>query len=304
MKTPVWNYPSVNDSKWIYPLAESNKCMGSDTSYANLFFLRNKYNIEICFYKNYLLRHYSGTGSRRGYGFPIGSGDITEIIDLLRNDARQRGEPFAFCLVTEEQKAVLEHWFPGSFTYNKNRDDADYIYLQSDLALLKGKKYHKKKNHVSRFQRKYEDHCFREITEYNKDDAWRIAVAWHHNHKGQSRAAQNLELEAIREALYYFDDLHLRGGILYAFCEPVAMTIASQISSHICDIHFEKALESYAANGAYAVINQKFAALLPEYTYLNREEDIGLAGLRDAKLSYYPAVLLKKYFARWKDAAY
>lgn len=301
MKTPVWKFPSVSDSEWIHHLTELNKCMGSDTSYANLFFLRNKYNIEISFYKDCLLRHYHGTGSRLGYGFPIGGNDMAEIVGVLRQDARQREEPFAFCLVTEEQKAVLEHWFPGRFTYTENRNDADYIYLQSDLAFLKGKKYHKKKNHVSRFQRKYNDHCFRVINEYNKDDAWRVAVAWHRNHKGHSSTAQNLELEAIREALYYFEDLQLKGGILYVFCEPVAMTIASPISPHICDIHFEKALESYAVNGAYAVINQKCASLLTEYTYLNREEDIGLPGLRDAKSSYHPAILLKKYYAQWND---
>lgn len=302
MRLPVWKCPSVSDAEWIYRLADQDSCMGSDCSYANLFFLRNKYDIQISYYKDFILRYYNGIGSRQGYGFPLGSGDIREILAILKKDSIQREAPFALCLITEDQKAVLESSFPHHFTYTECSDDSDYIYLQSDLSLLKGKKYHKKKNHVSQFQRKYTHYCFRKMSGTTKDDAWRIAIQWHKEHKGQSKTAQNLELHAIMDALSNFDELHLMGAILYVCNEPIAMTIASPICSQICDTHFEKAVGSYALNGAYAVINQYFASTLSEFTYINREEDIGLTGLRDAKLSYHPAILLKKYRAVWNDS--
>ena len=90
--------------------------------------------------------------------------------------------------------------------------------------------------------------------------------------------------------------LKLKGGVLYIDEKPVAMTLASPISSLVLDIHFEKALSSVAKDGAYAVINNLFAKTCTNYKYLNREEDLGIEGLRKAKLSYKPALLLNKFF--------
>ena len=87
------------------------------------------------------------------------------------------------------------------------------------------------------------------------------------------------------------------GGILYVNNIPVAMTIASKISENVCDVHFEKAIGEYAINGAYAAINKMFCERLEQFTFINREEDIGIEGLRKAKMSYRPKIILKKYNA-------
>jgi len=102
------------------------------------------------------------------------------------------------------------------------------------------------------------------------------------------------ELLAIREALDHFDELSLMGGVLYVNSRPVAMTIASPINSSVLDIHFEKAV---GVDGAYAVINNEFAKSHTEYLQFNREEDLGLEGLRKSKLSYNPDKILMKYTA-------
>ena len=94
-----------------------------------------------------------------------------------------------------------------------------------------------------------------------------------------------------------FEELGLIGGIIYVNDSPCAMTIASKINENTVDVHFEKAVSEYALNGGYAAINKLFSEKLDGVTWLNREEDIGIEGLRKAKLSYRPKIMLKKYSA-------
>lgn len=292
-----WKEPSVDDAEFIYRLTGCCKCMSSDSSYVNLFLLKKKYNIEISFYKNFLLRRYNKTGSRLGYCFPIGTGDLKEVLQILQHDALEHNRPFNFCLLSNLQKEQLCNCMPKRFFYKENRNDSDYIYLQSNLAQLSGKEYHKKRNHLSQFNRKYPLCYYISITRETFDDVWKVAVQWFRERFPKEDPASNAEMAAIQEALLYYEQLQLKGCILYVDDKPVAMTIASAVSETTCDVHFEKAIGSYATNGAYTAINQHFASTIPEYTYINREEDIGLPGLRAAKLSYHPDILLAKYQA-------
>jgi len=286
--------PEITDFEWIKQITKGSRSLGSDTSYANIFLLRNKYHIEISFYKSFLLRKYQGKMGRAGYGYPIGSGNVSEVLNLLRSDAAKNGMPFTFCLLDEQQRAELEKKYPGKFNYTENDADSDYIYMQQDLALLKGRRYHKKKNHVSGFERKYTDYRLEPIHAGNINDAVKVAQLWYEERMDQKSMRKSQEYIAIKEAAEYFEPLELSGGILYVNDNPVAMTMASAINDKICDIHFEKAIGGYADNGAYAAINQKFAQYLDGYEYINREEDIGIEGLRKAKMSYHPVILLRK----------
>ena len=110
-------------------------------------------------------------------------------------------------------------------------------------------------------------------------------------------SADKSELMVIREALDNFSQLELMGGVLYVNSRPVAMTIASKINDSVCDVNFEKAVD---VDGAYAVINNEFAKSKPQFLQFNREEDLGLEGLRKSKLSYYPDKILMKYSAIMK----
>ena len=292
-----WSMPEAEDEDWINSCIAVSGTMASDASFANIYLLRNKYSTKISHYKDFIIRKYSGKGARCGYTFPLGKGDVTKALAEIEKDAKECGERLQFAFVTEEQKEVLENAMPARFCYSSDAGDSDYIYLRSELASLSGKAFHKKKNHFSKFVRTYPDYKYYEIGACNIYDAQKVADAWYYEHLQDEDASQLAEYKAIKEALENFEELGLIGGIIYVNDSPCAMTIASKINENTVDVHFEKAVGEYALNGGYAAINKLFSEKLDGVTWLNREEDIGIEGLRKAKLSYRPKIMLKKYSA-------
>lgn len=292
-----WSIPEAEDEDWINRCIAVSGTMASDASFANIYLLRNKYSTKISRYKDFIIRKYSGKGARCGYTFPLGKGDVTKALAEIEKDAKECGERLQFAFVTEEQKEVLENAMPARFCYSSDAGDSDYIYLRSELASLSGKAFHKKKNHFSKFVRTYPDYKYYEIGACNIYDAQKVADAWYYEHLQDEDASQLAEYKAIKEALENFEELGLIGGIIYVNDSPCAMTIASKINENTVDVHFEKAVGEYALNGGYAAINKLFSEKLDGVTWLNREEDIGIEGLRKAKLSYRPKIMLKKYSA-------
>lgn len=292
-----WSIPEAEDEDWINSCIAVSGTMASDASFANIYLLRNKYSTKISRYKDFIIRKYSGKGARCGYTFPLGKGDVAKALAEIEKDAKECGERLQFAFVTEEQKEVLENAMPARFCYSSDAGDSDYIYLRSELASLSGKAFHKKKNHFSKFVRTYPDYKYYEIGACNIYDAQKVADAWYYEHLQDEDASQLAEYKAIKEALENFEELGLIGGIIYVNDSPCAMTIASKINENTVDVHFEKAVGEYALNGGYAAINKLFSEKLDGVTWLNREEDIGIEGLRKAKLSYRPKIMVKKYSA-------
>lgn len=292
-----WSIPEAEDEDWINSCIAVSGTMASDASFANIYLLRNKYSTKISRYKDFIIRKYSGKGARCGYTFPLGKGDVAKALAEIEKDAKECGERLQFAFVTEEQKEVLENAMPARFCYSSDAGDSDYIYLRSELASLSGKAFHKKKNHFSKFVRTYPDYKYYEIGACNIYDAQKVADAWYYEHLQDEDASQLAEYKAIKEALDNFEELGLIGGIIYVNDSPCAMIIASKINENTVDVHFEKAVGEYALNGGYAAINKLFSEKLDGVTWLNREEDIGIEGLRKAKLSYRPKIMLKKYSA-------
>lgn len=289
--------PQLKDRDWIQEIVAGTENRGSDLAFGNIFLLRNKYDTKICRYEDFLIRKYNGLW-RVGYTFPVGTGDVEAALHKLEEYVTGQGESLNFCMLTEEQKSLLEELYPGRFTFSCNEGDTDYVYLSGELANLAGRAYHKKKNHVLRFMRTYENVELRPITGENKEDAWTVEERWHHAHQEQANYSQMAERNAIWEALQNMEALGMMGAVLYVEDVPAAMTIASRINGDTCDIHFEKVTDEYAVSGGYSVINQMYAGQLTDYEWINREEDIGIEGLRKAKLSYHPKLFIQKYSAR------
>ena len=270
--------------------------LGCELSVLNAYLWRNEFNIKFAVVDETLIRAYfKDDGSVWGYCLPTGK-NVRGAMDEIFADADERVIKPHIVLLTTAQRAFLETMYPSKFNYVRSPENQDYIYYSKDLATLAGKKFHAKRNHISRFYRKYTDTCFKTLDNSNKQDAMQVVYDWcKENNINQSTYG---ELEVIKEALENFEEFKMNGAILYVENRPVAMTLGSEISERVFDVNFEKALREY--DGAYAVINNAFAKTLTRYEYINREEDMGIEGLRKAKLSYNPIIILDRYNAELK----
>ena len=210
-------------------------------------------------------------------------------------------------------KTIQDNFSNRLVNWNTDRADSDYLYFQKNLSELPGTTFHKKKNHISRFYRTFENvFAFKKFPE-NKIESDMLSVAenWLEEKKQSTKILNEHadtetddlkkledEKESIKTALECASIFSFTGGVLYINGQPVGMTLASPVSSDALDIIYEKVLLSVAKEGGYAAINQLFAKTCKGYIYLNREEDLGIEGLRKAKLSYHPDILLDKFYGR------
>ena len=239
------------------------------------------------------------------YPFPVGEGDLKEAIDTLIRDAQDRGIPCYLSALLKEDCETIEALYPGRFTFHSDRDSWDYVYNIHDLADLKGRKFQKKRNHLNRFEEAHPNCQFLPLDESNRVAAFMMLGQWYRD-RAKIDTEHNFKLEqlALQRAFAFQKELGLEGLVLVEDGKVLAFAMGSRLNSTTFDIHFEKALEE--VDGAYPAINRGFARYLrekyPELLYLNREDDLGLEGLRKAKLSYNPAFMVEKYWARLWEA--
>lgn len=274
-----------------------------DLSFANIFCWRTFYQTVWAEVEGFLIiRFHIDGGPKRGYMQPIGEGDFAAVIRRLRQEAAANHEPLRLIGLTDEAKAALQRDFAGEFIFDDNRATQDYLYRREDLSLLKGKNYQPKRNHINRFVGAYPDYRYEPLTTAHIAECIRLEQAWCRHRNGCIEEGLSAERRAIHEAFAHFEELGLEGGCIYVGDELVAFTYGSALNDHTFDIHVEKADTRY--EGAFTIINRLFAQQIEErFTLLNREEDLGLEGLRKAKLSYHPAFLQPKHRAEQPDAA-
>ena len=283
--------PVLSDKARIDSFVKDCGGIGCDLTSTNTYLWREHYDIRVAFTDDSYFKCYYTNGGLSGYTLPLTKGDLRAAVDAVIADARERGVKPLIGLLSDENAALLKEMYGDSVDIKHDRDSFDYIYDRHALASLSGKKYHAKRNHVSRFFRTYFDVSVEEICELNFGDVLDIAERW------QANSEDTGELDIIRDALEHFDELGMFGLLLYVDEKPVAMSIGSRISDEVCDVNFEKAVD---IDEAYAVINNEFAKHYDSFTYLNREEDMGMEGLRKSKLSYHPDILYAKSTAVFK----
>ena len=284
--------PTLEDHPWIQEIYECSCYRGAEYTFANLY-LWSYYYGEVCRYKGFLCQRLNFRGIHQ-YIYPAGCGDPRDVLDLLWEDSRVHGEPFVLRSLTEETMAALQTLYPDRFTYEEDRSAWDYLYEIETLADLKGKKYQAKRNHINRFVENWPQWYTEVIGPDNLDVCRELAQKWCDAHE------DNGDKRALDKAFAHYDELCFEGILLYAEPGyPVGFSMGNRISQDTFDVNFEKSFAD--VQGAYPLVNREFARLIrdrhPEIRYLNREDDMGLEGLRKAKESYHP-IFLKKYIAR------
>lgn len=248
---------------------------------------------------NYLLlRFYAG--EELAYMMPVGTGDVKPVLEALIKDAEEMGAKLRMLGVCVGMKADIEAAMPGRFTFTEDRDYFDYIYLRTDLATLKGKKFQAKRNHINKFKKQYPDYEYKPLTPDLVPECLKLEEEWCRANNCEEQLALGAERKSMTYALNHMEALGLTGGVLHVNGKIAAFTYGAPINHETWDTCVEKA--DTGIEGSYAMINYEYANHIDEqYIYVNREEDLGPEGLRKAKLSYQPVILLEKCIAELND---
>lgn len=268
--------------------------------FADVFMWRGHYDTKICDAGDGLyISCYDENAGHMLYLCPMAEGnDISKHIKRLMEDAKEREIPFVMISINEEKRKLIEEQMPGVFMFEENRDNADYVYLRDRLAELAGKKLHSKRNFINRFKISYEDRWHYEpVTKENIKEIFAFHMKWCEINGCGSDESFLYETCAISQGLRNFEQLGLFGGALYLDGEIIAYTLGSKSGSDMVIVHIEKA--DHNIPGSYQMINQQFVQNnIGSVKYVNREEDLGIEGLRKAKLSYYPDIIITNYMAK------
>ncbi|MBE6732601.1 MAG: DUF2156 domain-containing protein [Ruminococcaceae bacterium] len=260
-----------------------------ENSFVNLLVWQKSYHNCYKIYDDCFLL-YSKSNGKKLYRLPLCDDFIKGFKNIIEhNDGKL---PFIWAQ-DGERFETFKKLYGDKYDFFEIRDAFDYIYNSKDLAELSGKKYHSKRNHISAFSKKY-DWQYKTITNELKDKVLACADKWYKENEDRLDKYMLVEREGISTIINNMDLLDAKGGAIIVNDEVVAFTLGSPINDFVFDVHIEKALSKYSE--AYTVINREFVKNeLFEYKYINREDDMGLMGLRKAKLSYKPEILLKKY---------
>lgn len=230
------------------------------------------------------------------YYLPLGD-DMAHALKLIEEDAKSQGKDYELWMLPESGKQSIELACPGKFDFIESPDQDEYIYNAEDLINLRGKKYHGKRNFINRFCTEYSGRWEYSPVDPVKDydDIIAYVRRWCDSQDADPEDYR-YEYSAIIRALKYYSQLDIRGGIIRLDGKIIAFTLATPQNDEVMDVLIEKA--EWDIDGAYQMINNQFAKReCVGYKYLNREEDMGIEGLRQAKMSYHPAFLSTKFKA-------
>lgn len=300
----VFRHPTLEDRDWIHAYYQTAGYRGSENSFVNLYLWGRGYG-EIAQVGDYLVQ-FIKFGDKKYYAYPAGQGDLRYVIDRLIEDAAYYEHPMRLLGVDCGRREELETLYPGRFRFTENRNAFDYLYDVNRLADLGGKKLQSKRNHCNRFEQNHPDWTVEPITAETLPLCRAMAEDWYAQYDGETSEEHDFRIEkiALGRAFDDYDALGMEGLLLKTEGQVVAFTMGNLIQPDTFDVNFEKA---YAhIQGAYPIINREFArsirAKYPGVVYLNREDDMGLPGLRKAKESYHPDLLLCKGTAELEES--
>lgn len=292
---------TMADKAWMDAKFAEDEQEACEYTFANNYIWRKVYQVEVAEAYGCLMIRFMEDGMHC-YSYPVGAGDKKAAIEELLFQCKKAGNPLCMSPVSEKERARLLEWFPGIFLIEGDRDDYDYVYSREKLATLAGKKLHGKRNHIARFKDD-NDWSYEPMNGENLEECRSMTYMWTQMRAEKWNEEMEEEVMVLHEAFDHLEELGLVGGVLRKEGQIVAFSIGERLNSNTFVVHFEKAFPEM--QGAYPMINQQFVQHACEgYEYINREEDTGDAGLRKAKLSYYPEILLTKYVARESKVVY
>lgn len=259
----------------------------SELTFAGLYLFRHAHNYRLTMVNDAMVilgRSYNGAP----FFLPPLDGDIPGALDRLFADQQP--------LYGADELFVARYLNGCNCEVIVDRDNADYLYLRQDLAELRGHRYHKKKNRLNVFINHYEY----EVAPYSRDyrdGCLRLLAAWEEERRsGGESLSREREVKATAEALEFAELLGLAGLVVLVRNEVKGFVLGELLNQETSVCHFEKA--DPQLEGLSQLLDREFNRILfTDCTYVNREQDLGDEGLREAKTSYHPIALISKYRA-------
>lgn len=288
---------SIEDKEWISQLLKKSNFMGAEYSFANNMAWSRLSNSLITRYKNFYTV-LMPENDIYTFTFPAGSGDYIEFFNLLREYSKLHNKECAIFGVTKENLALFEENYSNRYSCEYLDDSSDYIYLAKDLINLSGKKYHGKRNHLKKMDNY--NWTYDRLSKKDFDDCILFSTNIYNQKQGFNNHSAIVEQYAIDTFFKYYDIFNLMGITIRIDGKLVAFSIGEKLNSNTVVVHIEKANTSY--EGLYVLINNLFVKEFcnsNDIIYVNREEDLGIEGIRKAKQSYHPIFKLEKYLVKF-----
>lgn len=252
----------------------------SEFTFANIYLFRDVHKYSLSMLEHDRIVILGEDDGEKFFMLPFGLCDEDELAELFSSHSYMK------CATAAQGQSLEEY----GYTVAEDRDNFDYIYSRRDLAELGGRKFHKKKNHVNALLDRHEAVARPLLDEY-VPDAMEVLEKW------RQGAGVNGDYGPAKEALERMNELVLCGAVYYVDGKPAAWCLGEEVAlGWTYAIHFEKALRETEMQGIYQYASQAFAMVLPmKYQFINREQDLGIEGLRKAKMSYNPTGFVRKY---------
>lgn len=286
---------TVSDREAVQAVTLHTGRRNCNYTFANLLGWQFWFHTEVCVLADAVVLRFNSGGERVYMVNTVGT-LRNVLIEALLEDC---GGELTIIGLEDSQAQGVEN---GEWRVERTarRNQYDYIYRRADLAALQGGLLKAKRNHVNRFWAEHSNFEYRLLTPEMFDECRRLTALWQEE-KNDASETVVAERRAMETIFAHWEALGMMGGSIFAEGRMVAFTYGAAVTTDTLDVCVEKA--DRRVEGAFAIINQQFAEHLPEqYIYLNREEDMGIPGLRKAKLSYHPAIQLTYNVVKVKEA--
>ncbi len=292
---PSFKPLELKDRDFIHPRVRAYQPTTSELTFTNLFIWRQTNHLSWCLAGDSLV-FLSDSPQDPWFFPPVGPSSRADLcrelltwLEGVRGASDPRQERVDSRLRGEAAQT-------GGFSIAPAREHFDYVYATADLISLAGGKYHSKRNHLNSFQRAHE-HSYEPLRPEHLSACLDLAEKWCEIKRCSDDMSLMEEWGAVQEALVHFADLDLTGGVMFVGGRVEAFTVGEKLNADTAVIHVEKA--NPEIRGLYAAINQAFLERAwQEVPLVNREQDLGEPGLRQAKLSYHPHHQEEKFTLR------
>ncbi|MBP5189724.1 MAG: DUF2156 domain-containing protein [Bacteroidales bacterium] len=285
---------TIDDKNGIQRITLNSGLQNCNYNFANLIGWRILFDTEVCLLPDTVIIRYNFNHRRPAFFLNSASLPDRTVIESLRQIEAKNGRTLTIINVNDEWATQLKRQYGDSVSVEPLRNSYDYIYLRDELEQMKGKNLKAKRNHINKFLSQHPDFEFRKLVPEMFDRCRQLAQQWReevqHDNPWYGNTIES-EHQMIEEVFRHWDTLDMYGGTIFVDGEMIAFSFGAAVTNDTFDTCVEKANRSI--DGAFNIINQQMAQHLPmQFRYINREEDMGLEGLRKSKLSYHPYHLL------------